>query len=182
MVETTQIRMTAEEFAKLPETNTPTELIHGEVIVAPSPTYGHQVLSRSLEKYLDTVSNDGLLLHAPMDVHLDEENVVQPDIFWISGPESACQPGKDNYLHGAPDLVIEIVSPGSKRRDGVEKFLLYEQSGSLEYWVVDSETKQVQVWTRDGNQFINYGTFGADSGFTSPVLNGVEIDLKRVFD
>jgi Uma2 family endonuclease len=181
MAELTQIRMRAEEFLALPETNLPTELIDGAVIMSPTPKDLHQGISLRLLQVLLQHIAGGTLRYAPADVHLDDLNVVQPDLFWVSGPESRCTLGKDGYWHGAPDLVIEILSPGTARRDRREKFSLYEQHGVREYWLVDPDAQYVEVWGRVGEGFERLGVFGPEESFESAVLGGKRLELKGVF-
>jgi Uma2 family endonuclease len=179
MAEITQMRMSAAEFAQLPESTTPTELIHGEVIVSPSPSTTHQRIVLRLTQLMARISHRGEVLIAPLDVYLDENNVVQPDVFWV-GPESICSLQEDGYWHGAPDLIIEVISPGSSRMDKVTKFNLYEQHGVREYWLADPETQSLEVWIRGtDNRFIRQGAY--TQTFSSSLLDGSMIDLSDVF-
>jgi Uma2 family endonuclease len=181
MAEATQTRITAAEFAQLPETNIPTELIHGEVIVSPTPKDTHQTLVYRLAKLVEQLSmGRGEVRISPLDVYLDEHNVVQPDVFWVSGGESRCQLGTDDYWHGAPDLVIEVLSPGTARRDRGEKFQLYEEHGVRGYWLVDPDAAYVEVWQQAENRFHRVGVFGPEGSFTSAVLGGEPVGLKQV--
>src|SRR5688500_18236351 len=109
-------KMTASEFLTLPVSNQFHELIHGEEIMSPSPTGEHQRVLLRLARLLQDVIPNGEILIAPIDVYLDEENVVQPDILWLSAG-SVARWVEDKYIQGAPDLVVEIFSPGTARRD-----------------------------------------------------------------
>jgi Uma2 family endonuclease len=182
MAEAVRTKITAAEYARLPETNLPTELIDGEIISMPSPKMLHQEVLGNLYFMLRGMVKDGQLFVAPLDVHLDEYNIVQPDIFWVSGPGSRCKLGDDNYWHGAPDLVIEIFSPGTGPRDRREKFQLYEKHGTREYWLVDPGERYVEVWQLVRSQFKRVGVFGADEAFESPLLGGKKVELKAVFE
>lgn len=180
MVDHTQPKtMTATEFQHLPESNTPTELIHGEVIVSPSPKRQHQLISSRLFKILSALITDGELLYAPMDIYLDAYNVVQPDLFWIS-PDSDCQL-KNDYWHGAPDLVIEILSPSTALHDKSDKFDLYQQFGVREYWLVDANGAYIEVWCLDAKKLKRHGVFGAEQPFTSPLLNHQMVNFNNLF-
>src|SRR5215213_9581965 len=97
MAEITKTRMTAAEFMKLQESNLPIELIDGEVIVSPTPKFRHQKLIRLIVRILEEILKIGEIVISPMDVHLDDGNIVQPDIFWVSGPDSLCKLGEDDY-------------------------------------------------------------------------------------
>ena len=186
MAETVRERITIEEFLKLPETNTPTELIHGVLIVSPAPIHVHQRIIGKLFLYLSQVTGKttmgGEVVVSPSDVHLDEENVVQPDVFWVSGSESRCQLGDDGYWHGAPDLVIEVLSPSTARRDRIEKFKLYEAHGVREYWLVDPEAQLVEVFEAEDDRFQNRRAFGPDDTFESALLGGEHVKLADIFE
>src|SRR5215212_5979847 len=103
MVERT--RLSALEFLDLPETNTPTELIEGEIIVSPAPSLRHQGAARSTFRVLDRLIPDGELFFAPVDVYLAPDIVVQPDLVWLSAAKGGGKRIGDRYIEGAPALV-----------------------------------------------------------------------------
>ena len=121
MAQVIKERMTAAEFLRLPEETAFVELIDGEITMSPSPITSHQEIVGRIYLMLASLIHSekigGRVLLSPLDVHLDDYNVVEPDVFWVSGEGSLCQPGKDGYWHGAPDLVVEVISPGSVGRD-----------------------------------------------------------------
>lgn len=170
MVDQTQERMTAAEYMSLPESNQHIELINGEVIVAPSPIDQHQAASGDLYFKLRQQVPNGAWRYAPADVYLDELNVVQPDIFWIS-PENSDTRLIDRYWHGAPDLIIEILSPGTTRHDRDVKYSLYEKSGVREYWIVEAEELYIEVYVLRGGKFERQGIYGLGDQFASVALN-----------
>src|SRR3954466_228677 len=102
-----QSKMTAEEFLQLPESLTLTELIDGEIIVAPAPETGHQISAARGYDTIKALAPGGIVLFSPLDVYLDEHDIVQPDVLWIS-PESNCKI-ELKYISGAPDLVVEVL-------------------------------------------------------------------------
>ncbi len=83
-------RMTAREFSQLPESNQPTELIYGEVVVSPAPDDVHQKISYRVTLFLSQAVPDGEIRYAPIDVYLDDENVFQPDVMWVSAANENC--------------------------------------------------------------------------------------------
>lgn len=176
---TTKARMTAEEYKQLPETMQPTELIDGEIIVSPTPRLTHQIISARLFSLLTQLVTSGMVISAPMDVYLDANNAVQPDVFWVSGPESLCKRGEDDYLHGAPDLVCEILSPRTAIYDKREKFALYEKHGVREYWLLDQANQWIEVYTRQEEKLILSEVYH-QTKFTSPLLQR-EIDTHIIF-
>jgi Uma2 family endonuclease len=182
MADATQTRMLAADFLALPESSQPTELIDGEIVMTPAPRHTHQKLVYRLAKLIEHIAaGTGEVNISPQDVHLDENNVVQPDLFWISGPESRCQLGEDEYWHGAPDLVVEVLSPATARYDKVEKFRLYEKHGTREYWIVEPEAQYVEVWQLADGKFRSQGIFGSDESFQSVLLGEARVDLRPIF-
>jgi len=129
-------KYTYEDYLKTPEDKR-YELIEGELLMTPSPITSHQRISRKIEFLIEkfVTENDlGEVFYAPYDVHLDDENVVQPDIMFISKGRSKII-GEKNLL-GAPDLVVEILSESTAYRDLIQKKKLYAKFGVKEYWIV----------------------------------------------
>jgi len=165
------------------------ELIHGVAYnMTPAPSINHQRISRELLVQFATYLKGKKceIFDAPFDVRLlktgesDEttSTVVQPDLVVV------CDPSKldDRGCKGTPDLVIEILSPDSVARDQKEKFLLYEQAGVLEYWLVHPTDRIVTVFHRGAD-----GAYGRPAVYTPDerirvgVLPELEIDLAAVF-
>lgn len=169
--------MTVEEFLQLPESNTPAELIDGEMIMAPAPYPVHQIVVSELFRMLDRHIKAGRLLFAPADVKLGE-NVVQPDIFWIQ-EGGACQIA-GSYWQGAPDFVAEVLSPSTAKRDRGEKFRIYEQAGVREYWLIDPDAQFIEVYVRHDEAFQRQGIYDGDDTFTSTLFEG-EFTADEVF-
>ena len=180
MADLAQTRITAAEFKQLPESSDHIELVDGEIVMSPTPKYKHQRLILPLSHLLDRLTNSGTVVLSPMDVYLDDENVVQPDVFWVSGSDSRCQLGDDDYWHGAPDLVVEVLSPGTALRDKTVKFSLYEKHGVREYWLIDPDAQYIEVWRLENNAFQRIGVFGAADQFESATL-GQTVNLAVLF-
>lgn len=178
MIEQTKTRMTAAEFRQLPETNRITELIHGELIVSPSPIDAHQDLVLNLAVLIKSIMPGGKAVVAPMDVYLDEVNAVQPDVFWVAA-DSQCVV-RDGYFYGAPELIVEVVSPGSSTRDRRDKFDLYEAHGAREYWLADPAAQHIEVWQRQDERFARLGIFTEGDSFHSSALDK-PVTLTGVF-
>lgn len=172
-------RMTLEEFKALPETNTFVEFIDGEVIVSPTPIDRHQETSGAAFIHLYTLHPSGTWRLAPLDVYLGE-HVLQPDIFWVSDDSTNCFLGEDKYWHGGPDLVIEILSPSTAKRDRGRKYRLYEQYGVREYWLIDTDASFIEVYHLENGRFVKQDIYGLDETFTSPVLSDAIIDVNAI--
>jgi Uma2 family endonuclease len=176
-------QMTVKEFMELPESNLPTELMDGELIMSPTPKPNHQTTVGSAHFYLKKTARHGQWFVAPLDVHFDKVNIVQPDIFWVSGAESKCQISpEDGYHHGAPDLVIEVLSPGTEGKDRGKKFNLYQRYGVREYWLVNIEAKLVEVFRLENEKFLRVGAFEQGEKFVSVVLGNLEIDVEALLN
>jgi Uma2 family endonuclease len=178
--------MTSAEFLALPETMARMELIDGEVIIhaeldmSPAPAADHQRGVRRSTRVIETVMSGGEVFFAPFDVRLDAQTTLQPDVFWLA-PASLERLGDGGYLDGAPDLVVEVLSPGTTHLDRGRKFKLYEQYGVREYWLVDMQSRYVEVYRRAGEKFERLGAFAPGEIFTSAVLDDAQIDPAAFF-
>jgi Uma2 family endonuclease len=181
MADMTRTRTTLEEFKALPESLDHIELIDGELVVSPTPKYKHQNVVLNTATDLKQRLPQGKVVVSPMDVYLDDENVLQPDVFWVSGADSRCKLGEDGYWHGAPDLVVEVLSPSTAHRDHGVKFALYEQFGTREYWLMDADAEFVEVFHREGDALVRFGVFGLDERFALSVFPDLEIDVSALF-
>ena len=179
MIGQPKTKMTAAEFFARPESNEPTELIKGELIVSPAPVPMHQRCSRRLLITVDSLIPDGEVFDAPIDLLLDGENILQPDLVWVSS-NGRCVI-TDKLLQGPPELIIEILSPGTTRRDRDDKFEIYERHAVSEYWIVDPLEEYLEVYTHQNDHYVRQGVYGAGETFVSAVLAGKMVDLNRVF-
>ena len=181
MIDQTKTRMTAAEFLALPETNQPTELIEGEMMMAPSPVPQHQDVITDVTVILKRMTKTlgGKVFVAPLDVYLDDNHVVQPDLMWVA--EGGQCKITDTHLEGVPDLVVEVLSPGTARRDKTVKFRLYQQHGAREYWMIDPAAEYIEVWTLQEERFVQQGVYGPDENFESAVLGGQNVTVGVIF-
>ncbi len=143
-------RTIMEVYKMLPQ-GTLAELIDGIIYMSPSPVTNHQrIVRKLLNKMSDFVegNNLGEIFVSPFDVYLDEHaNAVQPDIVFVSKENESII--KD-HIHGVPDLLIELLSPGNKSHDTVRKKNLYEKFGVKEFWIIDPETKESIGYALEG--------------------------------
>jgi Uma2 family endonuclease len=175
--------ITADEFALLPDSDGASyvELIEGEVIVEGGAADIHQMrLLRMMSHFLPRVKT-GTWRIAPLSVRLDDHNVFEPDIFWISPDNTRCTLIDPRTWRGAPDLVIEILSPSTQRRDRDKKFHVYESSGVTEYWLVDPIDDFLEVYRlNDQAKYVRVATAGVGESFESRVL-ALTIDVDLLF-
>jgi len=175
-------RYTYRDYLSFPDDGYTYQIIDGEVFMAPAPSPYHQRISRNIEFILwRFVSERGLgeVLDAPCDVVLSEENVVQPDLLFISRERLSII--GEASVNGPPDLVVEIISPSTETLDREVKRRLYERFGVKEYWVVDPERREIEIWLLREGRFELYGRFGPGQTLTSPVLKGLEFEVGEVF-
>lgn len=149
----TRPRTMLELYQCLPE-GLPVQLINNQIIMSPAPKDRHQKLIdklyRRLGDFVET-NNLGETRVAPSDVFLNDENIYQPDMYFIANNKLAGF--QDDGFHGAPDLVIEILSPGSEKQDRKEKMKVYESSGVTEYWKVNQDTKTATGYFNSNGRF-----------------------------
>lgn len=177
----THIKFTYQDYLLLPEDKR-YEIIEGELIVVPAPIPYHQDVSKNLFLVLDNYvksRNPGKVYYAPIDVVLSEENVVQPDILFISKQRLSIITEKN--IQGAPDLVIEIISPATKEKDRILKRKLYAKFGVREFWLVDTEKKEIEVLTLTLKGFQKAGLYSKEEILSSSLFQELKIALREVF-
>lgn len=167
--------------AELPESNQPCELWDGELFRAPAPFYQHQRIAFRLQKALnDWVERFSLgeVVGAPIDMVLSPHRAVQPDIAFISRDRLSIV---QDVIRGPADLIVEIISPGGRTRDRIEKKDLYEQHGIGEYWIVDPEAKTVEVFKLESNkQYHLRGRWGSGEKAASGLLSDFVISVDEI--
>lgn len=176
-----EARFTYEHYLLTPEDKR-YELIDGDLYRTPAPTPYHQIVSQRIAFALGFFVEErglGQVIPAPCDVYFSEHDVVQPDILFIAS-EKLCII-KEKYIDGAPDLVIEILSPTSSVRDLKLKRPLYLRHGVREFWIVDPDAKRIQVLRRRQRKFETFQTFEAGDELETPLLPGFRLSLSRVF-
>ncbi len=174
-----QRRWTFEELAaELPESNLPTELWDGELIMSPAPSFFHQEIVARFYKLLDAwisrrrLGKTGI---APLDMVLTTRRAVQPDVIFVSNNRLGII---GERVMGAADLVAEVISPESRRRDRIEKRDLYEQHGVREYWMIDPEAQTVEVLHLKAGEYGLLGRWHAGEKARSRLLNGFEVSVS----
>ncbi|MEX2462528.1 MAG: Uma2 family endonuclease [Paenibacillaceae bacterium] len=146
----------------------------------PSPTTNHQILVTGLNVALDaTCHSTGIILVAPMDIYFNEDNIYQPDVIYISNENAKII--KPNRIEGAPDLVIEILSPSTSTNDKINKKNNYAQFGVREYWIVDPVHLYVDQFILEGDKYMLHHTYSVRDILTSPRFTCINVDLSKLF-
>ena len=162
------------------------ELIGGEHFVTPTPVTRHQLLvgrlSFEIELYLRAHPGIGQLFGVPLDVVLSAHDVVEPDLILIASDQMEILTPKN--VQGAPALVIEVLSPSTRRRDLGIKRELFNRGGVREYWIVDGRLNRIQVHRRNADgvlTMVGQLEAGVDDVLTTPILPGLELRLGTLF-
>jgi Uma2 family endonuclease len=168
-------KLTYEDFLNFPDDGRRHELIDGEHYVSPSPNTRHQ---RLVARLFDAiyghlkVSPDGEVFLAPFDVVISNFDVVEPDLVFVAADQSDIL--TDKHVRGTPALVIEILSPGTRKTDELTKRRLYDRAGVREYWIVDPELDVVKVFRREADGLPRVAEL------TTPLLPGLAISLPEL--
>ncbi len=173
---------TYQDYLDLPEDGKRYEVINGELIMVAAPNTGHQIISAYIEVELYNFVQKkqlGQVLDAPVDVVLSESNVVQPDILFISKENLDIIAEKN--IAGAPDLIIEIISPSSAYYDLLEKKELYATYNVKEYWIVEPKKKWIEVYLNKNGKFELDQRVEQTGVIKSCVVNGWSLELVNVF-
>jgi len=178
------LKWTYEDFLLFPDDGKRHELIDGEHIMSPSPFTKHQRILVNLTRIMSTFlwqHRIGQMFVAPMDVVLSDTDVVEPDLLFIASEHVSIITEK--HIMGVPDLVVEIISTGSRKTDEIIKRRLYEQFGVKEYWIVDPELESVKVYRRQEAGFVRLAELSVENGgaLTTPLLPGLTIPLSDIF-
>jgi Uma2 family endonuclease len=150
--------------------------------VTPSPVTRHQRISLRLAHLIQTYLDArpiGELFTAPFDVLLSDHDIVVPDLVFLSTARAQFLTSKN--LQGPPDLVVEILSVGTRRRDQGLKRNRYERLGAVEYWLIDPDQDVVTVHRRGTSGFEHVVRLARADVLTTPLLPGLELPLERVF-
>jgi Uma2 family endonuclease len=174
--------LTVENYKILPETGPRYQLIEGELYMAPAPNRYHQDISRNLEYILLEYVEDqpiGKLYHAPFDVYLDKHNVFQPDIVVVLNPSLTIL--TEAGAEGAPDFVVEILSPKTARLDRDHKRGVYARCGVQELWVIGPDSQTIEVFNLPQNAERPFVIHDAGARFSSPLFPELEFDAAKIF-
>ena len=172
-----------EKDYQLLEEGAPFQLINGDLIMSPAPTSYHQILLgrifKVIDNFLEQNNLGGLCLFAPIDVVLDEENIFQPDLIYISA-ERKKELFQDRIM-GAPDLIVEILSPSTAYYDLKQKKDFYERYGVKEYLIIDPVRHDAEVYSLIDEKFELQQKEKESGTIHLTTLPGLQIELQKLF-
>jgi Uma2 family endonuclease len=177
-------QFTYQDYLNLPEEpGYHYEVLEGMLIKEPSPNVRHQRVSRKLQRLLEDFfweyDPEGEIFNAPLDTTLEESTVVQPDIFYISGKQKEIV--KETRIDGPPELIVEIMSPSSHRRDRLQKLMIYQKTGVKHYWLLNPEEKTLECFAlRDGVYALIAAGMDEDT-VCHPNFEGLSVPLKNLW-
>lgn len=175
---------TYEDYLRLPDDGRRYEVIRGHLYVAPAPVFDHQYAIWQLGRLVGNFVVEkglGILLPAPFDLRLPRGlgAPVQPDLVFL---RTGNQPRSgDRGFEGVPDLVVEVLSPGTRHLDRGVKLSAYREAGVPELWLVDPRTRTVQVLVLDGDEYVQRELRGPGEALASPALPGLRLDVSAIF-
>lgn len=178
-------KLTYEDYLLFPDDGKRHELIQGDHYMTPAPSTKHQRVSRNLVTALWTFVHQrrlGEVFDAPCDVVFSDEDVVQPDLLFVSAGRSSII--TESNVQGAPDLIVEILSDATRKRDEVTKRKLYERFGVKEYWIVDPELETVKVFRLSDHQYVRTAELSKEAHDTlaTPLLSDFRLPLIELFE
>jgi Uma2 family endonuclease len=177
-----RIRLTYEDYVELPDDGRRYEILDGDLEVTPSPTTTHQRVSRRLSRVLDDyVTRHGLgeIFYAPTDVILANTTITVPDLLFVAAPRGSIITRR--AIEGPPDLIVEILSDSTARRDRTRKASLYFRYGVSCYWLVDPEEHTLETYERGKRRYRRTGRWaGAVMVHAAPFVE-LALDLEKIW-
>jgi Uma2 family endonuclease len=178
-------RYTSADLELMPDDGKRYEIIDGELYVSKAPSVGHQLTCYELGWDLgqwNRTARLGLVVPGPGIIFADDDDVI-PDLIWISHQRLAVTLESDGHFHAAPELVVEVLSPGAsnEKRDREAKLMLYSRRGVREYWIVDWQRRQIEVYRRVDAALALAATLLEGDSLESPLLPGFALTLGDLF-
>ena len=175
--------LTWDDIRDLPEDAGRTEIVDGDLVVSPSPSWNHQGIATTLgAKIYPFVRNHqlGRFFSIPVHVVLAEHVNYEPDLCLLSRDRLGMLQGA--VIQGPPDLMIEIISDDNRTHDTVVKFRDYARYGVAEYWLVDPRSRLIRVCSLDGESYQDIGSFAPGERVQTNKLNGLILDPSEIFE
>lgn len=178
-MQTTAIRYTYKDYLRLPDDGKRYEIIEGELHMTPAPAVFHQIILLNVEDQLRNFlrkHGGGIVLVSPVDVVLSDVDVVEPDIIVVTREREFII--KEKNIQGPPDIVVEILSEGTRHTDRTRKRALYQKFGVKEYWMIDPESKTVEILILESGIYVSLETSGT---VRSRVLRDFALNMEATF-
>lgn len=170
---------TADDYLLLGEIKTPCQLINGELIMSPAPNPNHQRVLRELFKIFDSFKLSGELFFAPIDLYIDDKNIFQPDLVYLSDQNKKYLTARG--IEGPPDIVVEIISPSNSYTDRNQKKDSYLAFKIKEYWIVDPGNRTIEIYTPQGGGDVPVSFVSGEGEITSSIETKIRFNLKEIF-
>ena len=170
------------DYCRLPDDGKQYEVIDGVLYMAPAPNPRHQEVSAYLFLLIGPAvlaKGLGRVYYAPIDVIFADGDTFQPDLIFVSRDRLHIITRRG--VEGPPELVVEVLSPSTRRRDRELKRRRYAHFGVLEYWQVDPETRTIRVLILEGGEYAERGIYGIGDELTTPLIPGLSIPVAQVF-
>lgn len=172
---------TDEDYRQLPE-GAPIQLVNGKLLIMSSPTDLHQLVSGNLFALLhafNKINKLGKVRFAPLDVYLDTSNAFQPDLLFVSNKRKAII---QDFIQGAPDFVVEILSPGTKKIDQNEKLTVYGRNDVLEYWIIDPKKQDLFIYLNKNGKMKLHKKISKKGKVKATTIKGFSFQLTEIFE
>ena len=182
MVAATKTKLTYADYCAMTPEGGGFQLLDGELIEMPSPSHYHQDVAMDIGFPMRLFASDGgigRVYLAPLDVILSEHDTAQPDVLFISNARRHIFGAR--VIEGAPDLVVEVLSPSTARYDLGYKMELYARHDVKEYWIADCDAETIRVLLLTDGAFAPAGVYGRGDTLTSPTLPGFSLSIDDVF-
>jgi Uma2 family endonuclease len=158
------------------------EIVNGVLYMTPSPSWSHQEIAGEifahLRAYIRTAGLGGVFM-APIDVELASNTVFQPDVVVLL--KASQRKLKERHIIGAPDLVVEVVSPSSETHDRYRKLVAYARAGVPEYWIVDPDAQTVEVLTLENGDYASQGVYRGKASLPSQIVPELQVQVEQFF-
>ncbi len=177
-----KIVLTYDDYLALPNDGKRYEILEGELTVTPAPSTKHQTASGNLFVLLSQYIKErdlGKLFHAPIDLMLESTSVLQPDLLFVS--QARRHIITDRAIEGAPDLVVEILSPTTSRTDRVTKAQIYARHSVPVYWIVDPEREAIEIYLLEADGYRLAATLLGKTPMAAPPFTELKIAARDLF-
>ncbi len=181
----TALRFISADLEAFPDDGKRYEIIDGELYVSKQPHFYHQVVCTQVSSKLQQWSEqarDGQAVVAPGLIFADDDDVA-PDVVWVSSERKSATLGEDGKFHAAPELIVEVLSPGAanEKRDRDAKLKLYSRRGVGEYWIMDWRRRSVEVFRRKTARLVLTATLADSDTLTTPLLPRFACRVSELF-